>query len=189
MGGEANVRSLPGPEPNLTRNVGLHLRLTASERAILVSAAEISSMPMSPWIRYHALRAAAGVSRPPAPFQAAAARHSSGKLSDVISVHFAATEHQAILDHARACGLAVSALIRNLVLGYEPMMRQPHLRSAIAEVHRAGYNLGQLLHLAGTGAPFGPDLMRAVADLRDEIHALRDALLRADAAGAPDPAG
>jgi hypothetical protein len=185
MGDDAKLQT--PPRTILPRDLLLYIRVAPDERAILTAAAEVSSMPTSSWIRYHALRAAAGVSRPPAPFQAPAARHCSGKLSDLISVRFAAMEHEAILDHARACGLTVSGLVRKLVLGYEPMIRQPHLRSAIAAVYRVGYNLGQLLHLAGAGAPFEPDLARTVGEIRGELHALRDELLRADAAGEPDP--
>jgi hypothetical protein len=188
MGGEAKVRSLPGPESNLTRNVGLRLRLTASERAILISAAEVSSMPTSSWIRYHALRVAAGVSHPPGPFQAPAARHPSDKLSHGITAVFTRAEREAIVEHARAYGLTLSSLIRKLVLGHAHMLRQPSVRSAIAAVHQAGHNLKPLLPPVGTGVALTPDQVRAIAELRGEIHALRDALLRADAAGAPDPA-
>src|ERR1700724_2287814 len=155
MDDDAKAQSIPGP--NLTRNVVLHLRLTASERAILISAAEVLSMPTSSWIRYHALRVAAGVSRPPGPFQAPATRHPSDRLSHAITARFTRAEHEGIVEHVRACGLTLSSLIRKQVLGYAPMVRQPSARSAIA------------------------------AELGGEIRAPRAALLRADAAGAADP--
>jgi len=185
MDDDAKAQSIPAP--NLTRNVGIHLYLTASERAILISAAEVSSMPTSSWIRYHALRAAAGVSRPPGPFQAPAARHPSDKLRHGITGVFTRAEHEAIVEHAHMYGLTLSSVIRKLVLGNAHMLHQPSVRSAIAAVHQAGHNLKPLLPLAGTAVALTPDQVRAIAELRGEIYALRDALLRADAAGAADP--
>jgi hypothetical protein len=135
---------------------------------------------------YHALRKAAGVSRPPGPFQAPPARRAQEKLVRFITARFTATEAEALVDHARHSGSTLAALIRKLVLGYDPGVHQPVIRSAIAAVHRAGVNLQRMIELAGSGAGVAPDL-QAAAELRDEIHALRDALLRADAAGAPDP--
>jgi len=152
----------------------------------LAAAAKVSSMAVTSWIRHLALRTAAGVSRPPGPFKPPATRHSPGKREQSATAHFTNDEFDAIVEHARACGLTAGALVRELVLGCEPIARRPVVRSAIAAVHRAGGNLLQLIHMAGGGAPLTPDEMRAVADLRDEIHSLRDALLRADAAGAPD---
>jgi len=171
------------------RNNGLFIRLAPGERALLTAAAEVSSMTATSWIRHHALRAASGVSGPPPPFQPLAARHAPGKLKHSVCAHFTIDEHEAIVEHARTCGLTVGALVRRLVLGCEPIAHRPAVRSAIAAVHRAGGNLLQLIHLARGGSPLTADQMRAVTDLRDEILALRDALLRADAAGAPDPAG
>ncbi len=185
MANEAKVRSRP--RPDVPRNVSLHLYLTASERAILISAAEVSSMPTSSWIRYHALRVAAGVSRPPGPFQAPAARHHSDKLSHCIKGVFTRAEYEAIVEHAHLYGLSLSSVIRKLVLGNAHMLRQPSVRSAIAAVHQAGHNLKPLLAPVGTGVALTQDQVRAIAELRGEIHALRDALLRADAAGAADP--
>jgi hypothetical protein len=83
--------------------------------------------------------------------------------------------------------LTLSGFIRQLILGFKPIARRPLVRSAIVAVNRAGANLNQLLHLAGDGIVLAPDLMHAVAAVLDEIHSLRDALLRADAAGASDP--
>lgn len=143
-------------------------------------------MMVGPWIRHAALRTAAGVSRPPGPFKPPAARHSPGKREQSATANFTTDEFEAIVEHARACGLTVGALIRSLVLGSGPIARRPVVRSAIAAVHRAGANLLRLIHPPGGSAPLTPDQVRAVVDLRDEIHALRDALLRADATGALD---
>ena len=186
MGDEGKARSRPRAlRPGRTC---LSVGVAFEELALLAAAAAASSMPTSCWVRYHALRVAAGVSRAPGPFKPRATRHSTAKLTQTASAHFTDEEYEAIVEHARACGLTVGRLIRRLVLGCEPIAHLPVVRSAIAAVHRAGGILLQLIHLAGAGSPLTPDLMRAVADLRDEIHALRDALLRADAAGAPDPA-
>jgi hypothetical protein len=168
------------------RDRGFHVHLALEERALLAAAAEASSMPVGPWIRHQALRAAAGISLQPEPLRVPGARHSREKLIYRFTVCFNATEHEAIIDHARACGMTIGGLIRSLVHGCKPMVRHPHLRSAIAAVHRAGDNLRQLVDLASTGSPLAPDLMCTAVELRAEIHALRDALLRADAAGAPD---
>lgn len=184
MGDEGQVRSRPRANP--PRNLRLSVLVTPGERALLAAAAEASSMTVSAWIRHQASRTAAGVSHPTGPLEPPATRHSPGKINRCASVRFTSDQHEAIVEHARACGLSVAALIRRLVLGGEPIARRPVVRSAIAAVHRAGVNLLQLSHLAGGGAPLTPDLMRAVADLRGEIHALRDSLFRADATGAPD---
>jgi hypothetical protein len=186
MGEEVTARSRPralSPERTC-----LSVGVAPDELALLAAAAEVSSMPTSSWVRYQALRVAAGVSRAPGPFKPRATRPSTAKLTQTASAHFTDEQYEAIVEHARACGLTVGGLIRRLVLGCEPIAHQPVVRSAIAAVHRAGGNLLQLIHPAGGGVPLTPDLMRAVADLRTEIHALREALLRADAAGAPDPA-
>ncbi len=184
MGDEAKVRSRA--RPVMDRRSGLFIRLAPGDRALLAAAAAVSSMAPTAWIRHHALRAA-GVARPPGSVQAPVPRHAPGRLELSITARFTSEQYEAIFEHARACGLTVSAMIRHLVLGHEPMMRQSRVRSAIAAVHRAGANLRQFLHLAGTGAPLAPDWLRAIAELRDEIQSLREALLRADAAGLPDP--
>jgi hypothetical protein len=184
MGDEARVRSRPRISP--PRCLVLAVYVTPSERALLAAAAQVSSMAVTSWIRHHALRTAAGVSRPPDPFKPPATPHSPAKREQSVTAHFTNDQFEAIVEHARDCGLSAGALVRQLVLGCEPIARRPVVRSAIAAVHRAGGNLLQLIHPAGGGAPHTADEMRAVADLRDEIHTLRDALLRADAAGAPD---
>jgi hypothetical protein len=141
-------------------------------------------MSASSWVRHQALHVAAGVAQ--GPLQVPPAGRSPRTLERQARGHFTTEEHEAIVEHARACGLTVSALIRRLVLGSEPMARRPLLRSAIVAVHRAGDNLRQLLQLEGAGYPLAPDLVGTITQLRSEIHALRDALLRADAAGAAD---
>jgi hypothetical protein len=99
------------------------------------------------------------------------------------------TEEQfaAFDEHARACKLTLSALLRNILLGVEPIARHPLARSAIVAVHRAGNSLNQVVQLASGGTLLAPELMSAVAGLRQEIHALRDVLLAADAGAAPEP--
>lgn len=186
MGDEVKARSRPRAfGPNRTC---LSVGVAPEELALLAAAAEVASMPTSSWVRHHALRVAAGISRPPGPFKPPATRNPPGKVKQSACAHFTDEEFEAIVEHARACGLSVGGLIRRLVLGCEPIAHRPVVRSAIAAVHRAGGILLQLIQLAGGCSSLPPDQMRAVADLRDEIHALRDALLRADAAGAPDPA-
>jgi hypothetical protein len=186
MGDEAKVRSRPRANP--VRSITLRLYLVPGELSLLAAAAEVSSMAVSSWVRHQALRAAAGISEPPGPFRPPATRPSPGRLMHSACSHYTSDEYEAIVEHARACGLSIGGLIRRLVLGRKPIAHRPAVRSAIAAVHRAGTNLLPLIHLAGDGNPLTPDQMRAVTELRDEIHALRDALLRADAEGAPDPA-
>jgi len=170
----------------MTRRRCISVRVTPDERALLAAAAETSFMSASSWVRHQALRVAAGVAQAPEPLQVPPAGRSPRKLEQLVRGHFTTEEHEAIVEHARACGLTVSALVRRLVLGSAPMARRPLLRSAIVAVHRAGDHLGQLLHLAGRGSPLAPDLVGTITQLRSEIHTLRDALLRADAAGAAD---
>jgi hypothetical protein len=186
MSDEAKMRSRPRAHP--VRSMVLRLYLVPGELSLLAAAAEVSSMMVSSWVRHQALRAAAGISEPPGPFRPPVTRPSRGRMTHSASSHFTRDEYEAIVDHARACGLSIGGLIRRLVLGCEPIARRPVVRSAIAALHRAGTNLLQLHHLAGDGNPRTSDQMRAIAELRDEIHALRDALLRADAEGASDPA-
>jgi len=174
------------PRPHARKTVIISIAVSPGERDLLVAAATAASMPRSCWIRLQALRTATGVSLPPEPFPPPAARHSRGKRRQSATAHFTDEQYEAIVDHARACGMSVGTLVRRLVLGCEPIAHRPVVRSAIAAVHRAGVILLQLLHRGDGGAALSPDQMRAVADLRAEIHALRDALLRADAAGAPD---
>jgi mobilization protein NikA len=182
MDDETQVR----PRPNEPMNAVLYVRVRPGERSLIAAAAEDSSMTISSWIRQQALRTA-GISRPTRPFQPPAASHSTVKLCHQLTGRFTAVEFEAIVEHARACGLTSSELIRELVLGHEPMVRQSCVRSAIAAVHWAGGTLRQFLDLAGTGTALRPDLVRAVTELRGEIHALRDALLRADAADPLNP--
>jgi hypothetical protein len=187
MGDEAKV----GPRLRVSppRRKIITVLVTPGERALLAAAAEASSMAVASWIRHHALRTAAGVSGPPGPFKPPAAPPSARKREQNVNARFTNDEFDAIVEHARACGLTAGGLVRRLVLGCPPIARRPIVRSAIAAVHRAGVNLLQLTQPPGGGAgpaPLAPEALRAVADLRAEIHALRDALLRADAAGAPD---
>jgi hypothetical protein len=187
MDDERKVRSRP--RTNEIRSVVVSVPVAPGERALLAAAAAAAALPVSCWIRRQALGVAAGISRPPEPVRPLAARHPPGRLLQSVTAHFTDEEFAAIVEQARACELSVGVWTRRLVLGCEPIAHRPAVRSAIAAVHRAGGILLQLIHPAGGGAALTPDQMRAVADLRDEIRALRDALLRADAAGASDPAG
>jgi hypothetical protein len=186
MNDEAKVRSRPRANPN--RSMTLRIYMVPGEWALLAAAAEASSMKVSSWVRHRALRAAAGISKPPGPFRPPATRPSPGRLTHGVCSHFTSDEYEAIVNHARAYGLSIGGLIRHIVLGRKPIAHRPVVLSAIAAVHRAGTSLLQLIHPAGDGSPLTPDQMRAVTELREEIHALRDALLRADAEGASDPA-
>lgn len=182
MSDEAKVGSRPRANPDIS--IVLRLYMVPGEWSLLAAAAEVSSMPVSSWVRHQALRAAAGISEPPGPFRPPAPRPSPGTLTHRATSYFTRDEYEAIVEHAEACGSSIGGLIRRLVLGCAPIPDQPAVRSAIAAVHRAGTNLLQLIHLAGDGNPLTSDQMRTVTELRDEIHALRDALLRADAEGA-----
>src|ERR1700688_2226345 len=124
----------------MTRSRYITVHVTPDERALLAAAAETSSMSASSWVRHQALRAA-GVAPAPASLQAPPAGRSPRKVERLIRGRFTTAEHEAIVEHARGCGLTVSALIRRLVLGSAPMTRRPLLRSAIVAVHRAGDNL------------------------------------------------
>jgi hypothetical protein len=187
MSDEAKVRSRPRARP--TRSMTLRIYMVPGEWALLTAAAEASSMQVSSWVRHRALRAAAGISKPPGPLRPPAARPSPGRRTHSVCLRFTSDEYEAIVNDARAYGLSIGGLSRHIVLGCKPIAQRSVVLSAIAAVHRAGTSLLQLIHLAGDGNPLASDdLMRAVTELRDEIHALRDALLRADAEGASDPA-
>src|SRR5260370_1439165 len=123
MDDEGKARSRPRAlSPSRTcLSVGVALE----ELALLAAAAAASSMPTSCWVRYHALRVAAGVSRAPGPFKPRATRHSTAKLTQTASAQFPDEEYEAIVEHARACGLTVGSLIRRLGLGAEPIAHLP----------------------------------------------------------------
>lgn len=171
----------------MARSKKLYIRLSPGELRRIVAAADSLTMPRSAWVRHQALRAAEGASKPPALFQAPSPGDASAKLTRTLRAHFTEQQFEALDEHARACGLTLSGFVRQVVLGFKPVARRPLARSAIVAVNRAGATLNQLVQLTGNGIVLTPDLMQAVATVLDEIHSLRDALLRADAAGASDP--
>lgn len=165
----------------------LGVRFSPGELRRIVAAADSLMMTRSAWVRREVLRAAEGASKPPPPFQAPSPGDPSAKLTRWLSARFTEQQAEALDEHARACGLTLAGLIRQLVLGFKPIARRPLTRSAIVAVNRAGANLNQLVRLAGDGIVLTPDLMHAVAAVLDEIHSLRDALLREDEAAASGP--
>src|ERR1700687_2305003 len=123
---------------------------------------------------------------PPPPSRRPPLQSPPAKLTRTAGTRFTEDQFEALEEHARACGLTVTAFIRHLVLGFNPSPRRPLVRSAIVAVNRVGNNLNQLVHLANSGIILAPDLIRAVAAVLAEIHALQDVLLRADAADSSD---
>jgi len=171
----------------MAKSKKLYVRLSTDELRRIVAAADSLTMPRSAWIRLQALRAAEGASKPPALFQAPSPGDASAKLTRTLRAHFTEQQFEALDEHARACGLTLSGFIRQLVLGFKPIARRPLARSAIVAVNQVGSSLNQLVQLASGGIVLTPDLMHAVAAVMDELRSLRDALLRADAAGVSDP--
>lgn len=164
----------------------LSVRVSAGEFLRLAAAAELAAMTPTAWVRHQALRTADGVSTPPPPFRPPPLQSPPAKLTRTAGTRFTEDQFEALEEHARACGLTVTAFIRHLVLGFNPSPRRPLVRSAIVAVNRVGNNLNQLVHLANSGIILAPDLIRAVAAVLAEIHALQDVLLRADAADSSD---
>lgn len=146
-------------------------------------------MTLSAWVRRQALRAAAGTMPQPAPLHAPRRDGSSPRPRYTRQVCLFFTEEQflALRERARACELPLNTFTREVLFGRQPIARRLLLRSAIVAVDRAGRDLKQLFQVAGVGAPQTPDLLSAVAALHQEVRALRDVLLAADAVGAPEP--
>jgi Mobilization protein NikA len=156
------------------------VRLTAGEFVRIAAAAEGAGLPLVSWIRNQALRAVDLQTSPPAPFEPPLRSKPADLLTHTASTRFTEGQFLALDEHARACGLTVASYIRQVVLGFTPAARRPLERSAIVAVNRVGNNLNQLVHLANSGILLPPDLLRAVAAVRAEIHALQDAFFRAD---------
>jgi hypothetical protein len=167
----------------------LSIRVSAGEFLRLAAAADALAMTPTAWVRHQALCAADGASPSPAPFKPPPPQSPPAKLARTAGTRFSDEQFAALEEHARACGLTVTAFIRQVVLGFTPSPRRPLERSAIVAVNRVGNNLNQLVHLANSGMLLPPDLLRAIAAVRAEIHALQDALFRADAADAAEPPG
>jgi hypothetical protein len=171
----------------MARGENFTIRLSLGELHRIAAVADSLTMPRSAWVRHQALRAAEGAPKPPPLFQAPSPRGDpSAKLTRTLSARFTELQFEALDQHARACGMTSSCFIRHLVLGFKPIARRPLVRSAIVAVNRAGANLNELVRLASCGIVLTPDLTHAIAAALDEIHSLRDALLRADAATTPD---
>ena len=160
----------------------LSVRLSAGEFLAVCIAAQRSAMAPASWVRCQALRAAEGAASPAAGFQPPPPATPPSKLTHTAATRFTAEQFEALDSYARACGLPVAAFIRQLVLGVKPMARRPEARSAIVAVNRVGNNLNQLVKLANSGVILAPDLLRVVREVLVELHALRAAFFRADAA-------
>jgi hypothetical protein len=160
----------------------LGVRLSAAEFLRVASAAEAASMNPAAWVRLAALRAADGASAPSAQFSVPPLATPPERLTQPAHTRFTDEQMEALASHAYACGLPVSAFIRQVVLGVKPIARLPDARAAIVAVNRVGNNLNQLVKLANSGMVLTPDLLRAVREVLAELHVLREALFRADAA-------
>jgi hypothetical protein len=160
------------------------IRISTDEFLRLAAAAEALSLRPTVWLRYQALCAADGASRVSSHFQAPSHQSPDEKLTRTANTKLTEKQFEALDERARTCGLTVSGFLRQLILGHRPIARRSLARSAIVAVNRASATLNQLVQLGDNGTP---DLMQAVAGVRDEILSLRDALLREDAAAASDP--
>lgn len=175
----------------MARTKKLTIRVSPDELVRLTAAARERAMGLSSWVRHKAWSELQD-SPAPASCQPLPPRHPPPQHPLAMLTHrertFLTEEQFAALDeHARACGLSLSAFIRKELLGLEPVARRSVARSAIVAVNRAGNDLNRVIQLASSGTLLAPELMSAVAGLREEIHALRDALLTADADAIPEP--
>ncbi len=144
-------------------------------------------MPPGSWIRTQALRAAEGASPPADRFAAPPPSEPPAHLARPVATRLEDRQAEALRDHARACGLPVSAYIRKALLGARLVPRRPLARAAIAAVNRVGNNLNQLVHLAHTGILLTPELLRTLAEVLAAFQAVQDALLDADTDKPPEP--
>jgi hypothetical protein len=170
----------------MARTKKFFIWVSSGELTCITAAASAAGLPRSAWLRDQGLRAAKYSRTRPAPLPASPPASPSGrppaKLTHFVPTHLTEQQFAALDEQARACELPISAFIRQVVMGFSPRVRQPLLRSAIAAVNRSGKELSKLVQQAGNGTLLTPDLMRAITGLRDELQALRDALLTADAA-------
>jgi uncharacterized protein (DUF1778 family) len=170
----------------MSRTKTLGIRVSAGELGRLEAAAAAAAMNLATWVLYQALSAAPQAPRLPAPGRAPSLQRAPEKLARQVSIRLTEEAFEALDEHARACGLTLSSFVRKVLAGRKPNPRRPSVRSAIVAVNRAGNNLNQVVQLASHGTLLAPDLSSAVAALRKDIHALRDALLTADATAAPE---
>jgi hypothetical protein len=171
----------------MVRTKRLTIRLSTGEFLRLAGAAEALSLRLTVWLRYQALRAVEGPSCAPSQVQGPLRQGPDEKLTRTANTKLTEKQFEALDDRARTCGLTVSGFVRQLILGHRPIARRPLARSAIVAVNRVGANLNRLVQLASSGIVLTPDLMDTVTAVLGEIHSLRDALLREDAAAASDP--
>jgi hypothetical protein len=168
-----------------TRYFGI--RLSTGELLRITATAESLAMTRTAWVRQQVLRAAEGAPKALPVLRAAPRQGPLAKLTRSVSAHLTEDQFEAVNAYARACGLTVADFLRQLILGFRPIARRPVARSAIVAVNRASASFNQLVQLGNSGTVLMPDLMHAVAVVRNEIHSLRDALLRADAAESSEP--
>ncbi|HVR11771.1 MAG TPA: hypothetical protein VMW75_27260 [Thermoanaerobaculia bacterium] len=159
----------------------LYVPLSSSELVRLAAAAEAAAMPVAAWVRHQALLVVDAARKPLPLSPAALPERPPSKLTRRVGTYFTEEQFEVLGEHARACGLTVSCFTRHLILGFKPIVRRPLARSAIVALNRAGASLNQLVQLTSKGIVLTPDLTQAVAGVLEEIHALRDALLRVDA--------
>jgi hypothetical protein len=163
--------------------------LSAKEIARVDAAATDAGVSRSAWLRHQALRAAKYVRTVPAPLSASPPPRPSDKFRRCARTSLTDEQFAAIEEHARSCELALATYMREVLMGFKPAAHRPLARSAIVAVNRGVKELHELLQLADRGTLLPPDLMRTVTGLLAAFHALRDALLAADAAAssAPEP--
>ncbi|HEV3457417.1 MAG TPA: hypothetical protein VHG32_12720 [Thermoanaerobaculia bacterium] len=166
-------------------SIRIYISVSADDRDRIVAAAMALGMSAAGWVRRQALSVTAGGLSLPAPLPGPPSRPSAKRRC--MHTWLAEEQFAALVEHARACDLTVSAFIRAVLFDGNLNARRPFLRSAIVAIHRAGSDLSHLVQLAGGGTLLSPDTLRAVSALRQEVHTLRDALLTADAAAASKP--
>ena len=159
----------------------LGVRVTAGEFLSIVAAAGDAGMQPVAWVRHLVHCALDGKTEIPDRFYAPPPETPPAKLTRSAGTRFSEEQFEKIDFHSRACGLPISAFIRQVVLGATPRARRPELRSAIVAVNRVGNNLNQLVRLANSGVVLSPELVGAVHDVLVELRALQKSQLRADA--------
>ena len=163
--------------------------LSVKEIARIDAAATDAGVTRSAWLRNHALRAARYARDRPAPLSASPPPRPSAKFTHRRSTFLTEEQLAALYEQARTCEIPLATYIREVLMGFKPVAHQPLARSAIVAVNRGVKELHQLVQLANSGTLLTPDLMQVLTELLDQIHALRDTLLAADAAAsnAPEP--
>jgi hypothetical protein len=84
-------------------------------------------------------------------------------------------ERRTLARRAAACGLSLSALLRQTTLGTVPRRRPQAIeRQAVAQLGRVGNNLNQLARLANTTGRLGSE--RRLREVLDELQRAIDRL-------------